>query len=313
MSLVSILVPVYNAEPYLKKCLDSILNQTYSDIEIILINDGSTDHSLQIAKTYADNHENIHLFSYENAGISITRNRALQKAHGQYIMFVDSDDFIDAKTVETMMHQMKIEHCDMVTCGYVIDYPMGRLYRKGCKTGTMTTIEALDSLASCTGINNYPWAKLFKKSLFDGIQFPSSTHRFEDAYTIFKAMINAKRIGNVSKRYYHYVQHIGSLTNQMSLEMVYQMRDSVEYQDTYLKRIFPTHTFHFDQQYYNADMMILYTMIRHYRKKDHVKFVPSTIHWQQINPILHFGYYVWRRFVLWKLESSSIPQEDFGQ
>lgn len=309
MSLVSIIVPIYNVETYIGKCLKSLVNQTYEDIEIVLIDDGSEDHSCDIAKEYVQKYHNVHLFSYSNAGVSMARNRGLQMAKGKYVMFMDSDDYLDKKAIEVMVHYMEANDCDLVTCGYVIDYPFGRFYRKGCKTGTMTSIEALDSLARGTGINNYPWAKLYKKELFDEIEFPVNIQRFEDAYTIFKTMIKAKRIGNVSKRYYHYMQHAGSLTNHMNIEMVYQMRDSVEYQDMYLKKAYPKETFHFDQQYFNADMMILYTMLR---QKNHAKYMPATIDWEQIHPIYHMAYLIWRKYVLWRLGYSARTQEDFG-
>lgn len=309
MSLVSIIVPIYNAEAYLKQCLHSLVNQTYKEIEILLIDDGSQDHSCDIAKEYVQKYSYVHLFSYPNAGVSTARNRGLHMASGNYVMFVDSDDHMDSKTVEVMVHYMEKNHCDLVTCGYVIDCSFGHFYRRGSKAGTMTSIEALHSLARGTGINNYPWAKLYKKKLFEGIIFPENRSRFEDAYTIFKTMIKAKKIGNVSSRYYHYVQHDGSLTNRMTVEMIYQMRDSIEYQDTYLKKAYPKEIFHFDQQYFNADMMILYTMLR---QKNHAKYVPATIDWKQIQPIYHIAYLAWRRFVLWRLGYSTLTQEDFG-
>lgn len=97
MYKVSILIPVYNVEKYLSKCLESILLQTYKNIEIIIINDGTTDSSLEIANLYASKYDFIHVYSYENAGISTTRNRALEKATGDYYLFVDSDDYLDPK------------------------------------------------------------------------------------------------------------------------------------------------------------------------------------------------------------------------
>lgn len=107
MDLVSFLVPVYNVENYLGKCLDCLLAQTYPNIEIILVNDGSKDHSLAIAKDYQKKHSNIHIYSYPNSGISKTRNRLLKHASGEFVMFVDSDDYIDPDTVTVMMETLK--------------------------------------------------------------------------------------------------------------------------------------------------------------------------------------------------------------
>ena len=213
MPLVSILVPVYNVERYLSRCLDSLVAQTYKDIEIIIINDGSTDNSRDIALLYSKRFNNIYVYDYENAGISTTRNRALDKAHGDYVMFVDSDDFL-AKT--------------------------------------MTSLEALHNMVSNKGVNNYPWAKLFSKKCFDNVRFPSGTRGFEDTRTIFKAFHNAKKVCTIPNRYYHYVQRRGSLTNHMDLDTVYDMRKAYEYQEAYLHKLYPDEKFSFDSNYYNS-------------------------------------------------------------
>ena len=102
MPKVSIIVPIYNVEKYLSKCLESILLQTYKNIEIIIINDGTTDSSLEIANLYASKYDFIHVYSYENAGISTTRNRALEKATGDYYLFVDSDDYISKTLLRSL-------------------------------------------------------------------------------------------------------------------------------------------------------------------------------------------------------------------
>ncbi|MBP3851320.1 MAG: glycosyltransferase family 2 protein [Erysipelotrichaceae bacterium] len=290
MPLVSILVPVYNVENYIRQCLDSLIHQTYKNFEIVIINDGSQDASMQIVHEFAEVDERIHIYNYENAGISKTRNRALAKANGEYVMYVDSDDVLDHRAIEAMMSYMEENDCDLVTCGYVIEYPYYSIYRRGCRRGTMNTFEALHSLSEGTGITNYPWAKLFKKSCFNNVNFPIRIHTFEDAYTIIRAIANAKKIGNLPNRYYHYIQHQGSLTHHMNLERVYQMRESVEFQDEYLKKVFPQEHFAFDIQYFNADIMILYTLFRYYNRKDRVRFIPSEINWDNIPFIYRIGY-----------------------
>ncbi|WP_300399297.1 glycosyltransferase family A protein, partial [Faecalicoccus sp.] len=211
--MISILVPVYNVENYLSHCLDSILAQTYKDIEIVMVNDGSTDHSKYIASSYANRYSFIHLYNYENAGISTTRNRLLRHAKGEYVFFVDSDDYIAPQTLQAMMHHMEAYNCDIVCCGYTMDYRFGALYRKVETKKVMTKQEALHSLAENKGMNNYPWGKLYKKKCFSNVSFPEFMRGFEDTYTVFKALCNADTIGCISKRYYHYVQHQGSLTH----------------------------------------------------------------------------------------------------
>ena len=311
MPLVSILVPVYNVEDYVGVCLESLVKQTYSSIEIIVINDGSTDRSLEIVEAYQEKYPQIQIYTYRNAGVSTTRNRALQKANGEYIMFVDSDDSIELNTVEEMVNMMEKENCDIVTCGYAFEFKHFKIHRRVCKDGIMSNKEALHSLAKGTGINNYPWAKLFKRSCFNGVRFPANQLAFEDAYTIFKAIINSKRIGNISARYYHYNYRKGSLTNQMNLQTIYRMRESVVYQENYLKRYYPEENFEFSIQYYNTDMVLLFTMFRYYNRSDHVKYVASDIDWKQINPIFHLGYSIFKNIVSWKVGCITRPQEDF--
>lgn len=172
MYKVSILIPVYNVEKYLSKCLESILIQTYKNIEIIIINDGTTDSSLDIAELYASNYDFIHVYSYENAGISTTRNRALEKATGDYYLFVDSDDYVNPHMIEKMINEAIRTHSEIVTCGYRIEYkglsiPVSPMCKKN-----MDSLSALRALSQNKGINNYPWGKLYAASCFKDVKFP---------------------------------------------------------------------------------------------------------------------------------------------
>ena len=311
MKKVSILVPIYNVQDYLSRCLNSLLDQTYKNIEIILVNDGSTDNSGKLAKRFADTNKNVYYYEFKNSGISVTRNRALKLASGDYIMFVDSDDYIDSVMVEKMVKTMEKQRSDMVTCSYKIHYPSFFLVRKNCKKGIMTPVQALTSLAQGTGIDNYPWAKLYKKDLFQDIAFPESKNTFEDAYTIFKLIEKCDRIATLPNRYYHYVQRLGSLTSKMDLEKVYAMRKSVDFQAHYIMRHFPECDIHFDTQYFNADIMILYTMLRYYNKNDYVRFEPSDIHWNRLSPIRYIGYRCIQKLVEIKTGQSFSTSQDW--
>lgn len=309
---VSILVPVYNVENYVGKCLDSLLAQTWPDIEIVLINDGSTDSSLQICEDYARKHSNIHIYSYPNSGISRTRNRALSHATGEFIMFVDSDDFIDPEMVSTMMETINRENLDLVQCGFRMDYRFFTLYRPGSGRGCWDNITALQMLAKGKKFNNYPWGKITRKSCFDGVAFPEDMPGFEDTYTIFKSFANAKRVGTIPNRFYHYVQRRGSLTNRMSLQTVYLMRKAYFYQEDYLKNRFPDETFSFDLAQYNTDMVIIYTLIVFCHRKDHARFVKGPVNWEKIPLILKAAYQAWLGIAVLKL-GTGILRQDQGQ
>lgn len=311
MPFVSLLVPVYNVEKFLPRCLDSLIGQTWKDLEIILINDGSTDGSLEIARAYAAKDPRIRIYSFANSGISKTRNRALHYARGEYYMFVDSDDFIDQNMLEVMARKVKDENLDLLQCGFVMDYPFGPFYRRSSGHVHCNNIEALHMLSQSDRFNNYPWGKLTRASCFEGVQFPENMKGFEDTQTIFKTFIPAKHLATISNRFYHYVQHSGSLTNNMSLDMVYLMRKAYRYQQEYLEKQFPGEHFSYDLQFYNTDMVIIYTLIVFGHRKDNPKFIPDTIDWKDLPaPMLYKAAYdAWLGIARLKL-SDRILQED---
>lgn len=296
MDLVSVLIPVYNIQPYLDKSIDSIRHQTYPNLEIICIDDGSTDGSLDLLRFKERIDPRIRVYSYPNGGVSRTRNRALSHANGDYIMFVDGDDWIDPDMIQTMMAEAKLHDLDFVQCGFRMDYKYGSLYR--CPSGhrQFTNISALKALAAGAYLNNYPWAKLMRRHLFDGVHFPENMTGFEDTYTLFQAIARSKRVGTIPDRFYHYVQRRGSITNRMSISLVEQMRKAYEHQDASLKKMFPHEHFSFDLQYYNTDMVILYTLIVFYSRKDDMTFSPADIDWKALplSPVLRAAYQAWR-------------------
>lgn len=297
---VSVLVPVYNVEKWLPRCLDSILASTWKELEVILINDGSKDRSLTIAEKYAAADARIHIYSYENSGISKTRNRALAHATGDAFLFVDSDDHIDPAMIETLVHTMEQTRSDIVQCGYVMDFGPVPFYRPGSRRKVYTQEQALQALVANKGLNNYPWGKLYKRHTFHGVQFPDNVKGFEDTRTIFRTFINASRIATIPDRFYHYVQRRGSLTNCMDLETVYNMRHAYEYQQAYLRKTFPHVEFDFTEDFYNTDMVIIYTLIVFSKKKQDPHFEPARLDWSRLNPILKGAYGAWLKIACLK-------------
>lgn len=310
MDKVSVLIPVYNVEKYLSKCLESILHQTYKNIEIILINDGSTDSSYDIASLYANTYDCIHLYSYENAGISTTRNRALKHATGDFYIFVDSDDFLRPNMIEKMIKRAIETKSDIVTCGYTIDFKGISIPVSPLKNKTMDSLSALHALSENKGINNYPWGKLYASSCFKNVTFPDEKKGFEDTYTVFKAIYNAKRVSIMPNCFYHYVKRKGSLTDHMDIVQAYEMRAAYEYQELCLHQWFPKENFFYDVNFYNSDMVILYTLIFFYTKKDKPVYVPAVIDWSKINIFYKIGYVVWRTIACVKFGWSLKWQEN---
>ena len=206
---VSIIVPIYNAEKYLKKCIDSLVNQTKKEIEIILINDGSTDNTENIIKEYKD--KRIKYFKNENQGIGKTRNFGIKKAKGNYIMFVDSDDYVELNACEELYKKAEKEKSDLVICDYYKVYNNGKKEEVTIKDFKPTTLKKYPELL--LNVNLAPWNKLYKKSLIDynNICFVENL-KYEDAPFVAEVLDKAKKITKLNKYLNYYVIHGNSET-----------------------------------------------------------------------------------------------------
>lgn len=216
MAKVSVIVPVYNVEKYLKRCLDSLVNQTLDDCEIIVVNDGSPDGSQRIIDDYQRKYpEKIRAYKKENGGLSDARNYGLERASGEYVGFVDSDDYVNTTMYEKLWNKAVSEDADIVVCPY---YRItGRDVMQSADKGHMGEFGA--PLSQCPGIlehgKPYAWNKLYRRSLFteSGIQFPKG-YIFEDIPTVYPLMTQARRISKVNEELYYYVdEREGSITN----------------------------------------------------------------------------------------------------
>lgn len=301
--MISILIPVYNTESWLSRCLESVIHQTYTDLEIFCLNDGSTDNSMSLLQDYARKDDRIRIYSRENRGLASTRNDLMNMSKGEYVFFLDSDDYIDPKTIEVMVCEAKDKDAQIVQCGFSMDYRFGKLLRAYSGHKCFNTLEALQNLAKSHYLNNYAWGKLIHRSCLEGIRFPDGK-LFEDTFTTFKLVENAERTATVPNRFYHYVQRRGSIANRMSLEKVYTIRHAYEYQDRYLRSHYPLQTFSFDHNYYYADMVIIYTLIVFCHRKEHPLFIPADINWKKINFFYKIAYLVWLSLAVIKLGPS---------
>lgn len=198
MIKISIIVPVYNMEKYLEKCLDSLVNQTLKEIEIIVINDGSKDNSINILKQYAKKYKNIKIYDHDNQGISKTRNFGIEKAKGEYIAFIDSDDYVDTRMFEVMYERAKKDNLDIVVCDYYNYYEnRNKIEKFKIVDFKDTTISENKSLIF--QINPSPWNKIYKKELFEvkKYRFPIGI-KYEDLGYIPILLTEANRIGKVN-------------------------------------------------------------------------------------------------------------------
>lgn len=206
---VSVIVPVYNTEKYLEECLDSIVNQTLEDIEIICINDGSTDDSINILENYAKKDNRIKIFSQQNSGLSVSRNNGLELANGKYVYFIDSDDYIELTALEELYSIAEEKDLDMIIFKLINfndgsdekftteDYEMRPLCHLDGKVFNYKDIGdgALIFMVSAPG-------KFFKRSLIKNIRFPEDLI-FEDNLFFAEAMLEAERVSFLDKHLYN--------------------------------------------------------------------------------------------------------------
>lgn len=226
-SLVSIMIPVYNAEKYLRRCLDSLLAQTFTDWEMILVDDGSTDSSSEICKGYAELDDRIHYYYKDNGGPSSARNYGLQKASGDWLLFVDSDDFCESVLLERAYQRAVMDQADMTVFGYleIHDTWTGQFHY-----GRDDVIDAetfLRALLLSDNLGNYIMNKLYRRKLFDGITFPEG-EIFEDISTLYKVVMRADRIAVIDRCMYQYYKHAGSVMDRLNEKQLGQLYRAVK-------------------------------------------------------------------------------------
>ena len=199
---VSIIVPIYNVEKYIFECVDSLINQTYKDIEIILVDDASPDNCPQICEDYASKDERIKVIHKPNGGLSDARNAGLEIATGDYVMFVDSDDYIVDNTVEELMLMIERGGVSIASCSYSADASaLTREFNE--KYEVVSAKEALKSIFSEKNLNTSASMKIFATELFDGVRFPVGKI-YEDYATIYKVVHKSGGVAyNGDKKYYY--------------------------------------------------------------------------------------------------------------
>lgn len=209
--MISIIVPVFNAAPFLKKCIESILNQTYKDFELILIDDGSTDMSLDICRNYALKDARIIVLSKINEGAGLARNLGLKIAKGEYIGFVDSDDYISPNMYEELYTSALKNNADIVQCGYIkVDENNNFLSKSNYQNIIIENNElCFKEFCKKRNIDNYSPCKIFKKETIKDVFFGNYSYS-EDAFFIIQAFLNCKKLVVLSSNLYFYVQTKGS-------------------------------------------------------------------------------------------------------
>ena len=228
---VSLIIPVYNVENFLYRCLKSVENQTYKDTEVIIINDGSTDNFYKIIDEFVARNENFICYTIENSGPGGARNYGILKATGDYIVFLDSDDYISEDCIEKLFNAAQKNDSDIVVCNNYDVTEEGEiitLYECNAKNRTTSAQESPEIFFN----RQCPWGKIYRKSLFDNL-FYATKEWYEDLRLVLKIYLRAEKITYIEDALFFYVQRAGSIMNNAkairNLEIITAFEDIISY------------------------------------------------------------------------------------
>lgn len=233
-NVISVIIPVYNVQTYLPECLDSLIAQDYQDLEIILIDDGSKDNSGKICDEYAAKDSRIKVIHQPNGGAGAAKNAGLKAATGEYLAFLDSDDFLEPGAYSHMMAILKEQDADIVQCAFQ------RLFRDGAKPERMANLTA-ENTEACMARVPWDWTlallwnKLYRRSIFDGIFFEVG-NIIDDEYFTYQGIMNAKKIVYDDRVVHNYRQRRSSVMNSPQ-SRVRILKNWMEFQNIRRKKV----------------------------------------------------------------------------
>lgn len=210
--IISVIVPIYKVEEYLERCINSILDQTYKNLDIILVDDGSPDECPNICEEYAKKDDRIKVIHKKNGGLSDARNYGINIAIGQYISFVDSDDYIDKNMYQDMINELRKNNADIVSCAINNVYS-DRIESSQIEEIIYDTESALKNLILGRNLDQTVWNKLYKKDVINGILFEKGKINEDDFWT-YQVFANSKKIITVNKPLYNYIHRESSIMGQ---------------------------------------------------------------------------------------------------
>lgn len=219
--LVSIIVPVYNAQSSIKKCIESILSQTEKNFEIILVDDGSKDDSLKICMDFCNQNERIKVIHQENGGVSTARNAGIDVVVGEWITFIDNDDYVGSSYLQDLIAAQKQNDADLAVAGYtIVNEKSGKIENRKTVNNCMEIRQFVEHINEWEGFFNGPFAKLFRSSIVHryGIRFPENVHIGEDKIFCSEYLNYCNRLSfTASVEYFYVVGNVGTLSSKKNL------------------------------------------------------------------------------------------------
>ena len=237
-SLVSIVVPVYNVKQYLKRCVESLINQTYKNIQIVLVDDGSTDGSSELCDRLSKVDKRIEVIHKKNGGLSDTRNHGIKKIKGKYVYFLDSDDFIEKDAIEIMLFEIIDKNLDIVCTNRILFWDNKKekiKYKQEKETLIFSSKEAIIEMNKYTYIDMSA-SKMFKSDIFNNFEFPIGKLS-EDMFIMYRIFDSVDRIGYISKPLLHYYQRAGSISKNSKIN--YDFIDASYEQMQFISKKYP--------------------------------------------------------------------------
>ena len=225
--LISVIIPIYKAEPFIRKCVESVLNHQFENMEILLIDDGSPDRSGEICDEYALKDNRIRVYHKENGGVSSARQLGISEALGDYVLFIDSDDWIEQGMLSSMYAKALEENSDIVICDYYLDYG---IYKKkiSCNFSSMTNVVVLKNIFHNS--SGFLWNKLVKRECYLSpykVDFPIGLNHFEDLVICVKLLSVQRKISYINSPYYHYTKNINPNSCLANTKKFYEQREQL--------------------------------------------------------------------------------------
>lgn len=213
--LISVIIPVYNVEKYLDRCVSSVVNQTYAQLEIILVDDGSPDNCPAMCDAWAEKDRRIQVIHKKNGGLSDARNAGMRAATGKYMAFLDSDDYIALEMYQLLLEQMHTDDSDIAACGVEMVFEDGSAPRKLTRDGKclLNRAEAMEAVIRESWLKPPVWGKLYKSDLIRDIPFPVGKYH-EDVFWSYQAVARAEKVSVIDTPCYFYIQRSGSIMDE---------------------------------------------------------------------------------------------------
>jgi len=224
---ISLIIAAYNVENYIEKCLESIISQTHKDLEIVVVNDGSTDNTLKLIKNFSEIDNRIIIIDKPNGGLSSARNAGLDIVTGDYIGFIDGDDYIKEEMYEKLHELCNVSQCDIAVCGYIRKYSNREVLSNTKKIIHYSSQQALEELIASKNLHDYAWDKLYKKELFEDIRYPIGK-MYEDVFTTYKLFFKANKVVYIDEPLYYYIQRDGSILRKGFSEKQFDQLEALE-------------------------------------------------------------------------------------